>query len=194
MKQLTNSDVAILELKESRSFSYTMNNKRTKAKLLKGAKREKNLDVEIKSGCVNLRFNDGSYCEVILPLLNHWHEKVGSDIFLNDHKIHIISIEKGIDKSNKHSDTLVKIMYSEQRITLHAYNTTQNLMVQGTICEEFAVSCLEPFFRGQIESALIKISDFNKAVVEQLSTKAFSQSSNSFGCPMCELKLKTHSD
>ena len=58
MKMLCDSEKYVLELnkdsQEERVFDYTLNQKRAKAKLLKGAKKEKNLDVEIKPGCVNL--------------------------------------------------------------------------------------------------------------------------------------------
>ena len=63
--------------RNGREFNYVVNEKRTKAKLLKGAKRRNNLEVEVKSGCVNLRFNDGSYFEVILPLLREFHKREG---------------------------------------------------------------------------------------------------------------------
>ena len=63
--QINNDDTT----SNSRMFKYNMNKKRAKAKLLKGAKRTSNLSVEVKSGCVNLRFDDGSYFEVILPMV-----------------------------------------------------------------------------------------------------------------------------
>ena len=43
-----------------RVHDYVLNNKRTKTKLLKGAKRTNNLVIERKNGCVNLLFDDGS--------------------------------------------------------------------------------------------------------------------------------------
>ena len=55
--------------KDSRVFNYELNNKRAKARLLKGAKRGKHLVVESKSGCVTLLFSDGSYFETVMPLL-----------------------------------------------------------------------------------------------------------------------------
>ena len=74
MKAIENSTVSIITSNsdEGRSFDYTLNKKKAKAKLLKGAKRATNLDVEVKSGCVNLRFSYGSYYEVVLPLLKSW--------------------------------------------------------------------------------------------------------------------------
>ena len=87
MKQVTNSEIsfvqsdkAVKEVKEEKNqegrvFGYALNHKRAKAKLLKGAKRDKNLNVEVKSGCVNLRFDDGSYFGIILPLLREWQQE-----------------------------------------------------------------------------------------------------------------------
>ena len=55
--------------RNTRSFNYELNEKNAKAKLLKGAKRAKNLDVEIKSTCVNMRFSDGSFHEVLFAFV-----------------------------------------------------------------------------------------------------------------------------
>ena len=62
MKQITSEVSNLCEYseeinkKDDRVFNYAMNNKRAKAKLLKGAKRGKHLVVESKIGCVNLIF------------------------------------------------------------------------------------------------------------------------------------------
>ena len=78
MKMLGTSELSIIhtnnegESHKERAFGYTLNEKRAKANLLKGAKRTEDLNVEIKSGCVNLRFSDGSFCEIILPLIRLW--------------------------------------------------------------------------------------------------------------------------
>ena len=77
----TNNDVDVfspateLENKDGREFNYVLNTKRTKAKLLKGAKRANNLEIERKVGCVNFLFSDGSYHEVVLPMLRIWNNK-----------------------------------------------------------------------------------------------------------------------
>ena len=54
--------------KEGREFRYILNDKRANAKLLKGAKRSTNLEIDSRPGCVNLRFNDGP----ILKLSYHF--------------------------------------------------------------------------------------------------------------------------
>ena len=69
---LYNSEASLLQVnqevntRDGQTFGYALNENRAKAKLLKGAKRVNNLDVEVKSRCVNLRFSDGSYFDVIL--------------------------------------------------------------------------------------------------------------------------------
>ena len=61
-------DTVNFEVKgNGRNFGYSLNPKRAKAKLLKGAKRTKNLDDEVKTGCVNMRFDDGSYLRLSYP-------------------------------------------------------------------------------------------------------------------------------
>ena len=65
----------------------------------------------------------------------------------------------------------MKVIHNDQRFALHAYNTTQNLMVQGKNCESFDINCLEPFFANKIESSLSKITQFNRDIEEQLTSK-----------------------
>ena len=74
----------VTEVKYDRVFSYVINNKRAKAKLLKGARRGKHLVVESKNGCVNLIFSDGSYFKTVLPLLRLWHKKLNEKIMILD--------------------------------------------------------------------------------------------------------------
>ena len=66
-------------------------------------------------------------------------------------------------------------MTSEQRYVLHAYNTTQNVMVQGRNCEAFAVNCLKPYFVKEIESNQENINLFNAYVQDQLSSNPITQ-------------------
>ena len=75
------------EVKYDRVFSYVINNKRAKAKLLKGARRGKHLVVESKNGCVNLIFSDGSYFKTVLPLLRSWHKKLNEKILINETEV-----------------------------------------------------------------------------------------------------------
>ena len=135
MKLLTNSEssVTLFNNEEAvdnnlRMLDYKLNKKRTTAKLLRGAKRVKNLNVEVKSGCVNLRFSDGAYLEIVLPMLREWHIKVNEVIELGDKALKIVDFETRLYINDKHADTRLVIAYLEQNFTIHAYNTTQNVM------------------------------------------------------------------
>ena len=57
VNQLNEHMVEHKRKRNTRTFSYDLNEKKARVKLLKGAKRAKNLDVEIKSTCVNMRFS-----------------------------------------------------------------------------------------------------------------------------------------
>ena len=116
---------------QERIFEYDINEKRAKKKLLKGAKREENLDVEIKPTCANIRFSDGAYQEVVMPLLREWSSNIGKSINLLEEQIEIVECTSGFDLKAKHIDTKLVVLASNVRFVIHVYNGTQNFMVQG---------------------------------------------------------------
>ena len=135
--------------KVGRVFGYALNTKKTKKKLLKGAMKTTDLNIEVKTGNTNLRFSGGAYCQVVLPLLKSWSIAVGKSVYLNQTEIKIMEFEVGSEISNKHVDTKVAVMVGEIRLVLHAYNSSQNLMVQGKNHDTFVVNCLEPFLKSE---------------------------------------------
>ena len=157
MKQVLSSELLITNLNqedandEGRVFDYALNQKRAKNKLLKGAKRTNSLEVESKQGCVTLRFCNGSFFEIIMPLIRAWQQKRGATFKINEIEVEIIEVVKGTENSEKHVDTKLIIMANCNRIVIHVYNGTQKVMVQGNNYEKFALVCLEPFFRQQIQ-------------------------------------------
>ena len=184
--------------RNGRAFGYVLNEKKAKSKLLKGAKRAKHLDVEIKTGCVNMRFSDGSYFEVVLPILKDWHKQVKKPFKLNDIEVQVDEAYPGIENSDKHMDTKLIITVNKDRIVLHAYNGTQNLMVQGKNYADFAVNYLEPFFTEKILSAVKNIEKFNDGVCKALGRskplKRKTVGSKAFNCPHCKVKSSTVSN
>ena len=58
----------------NRKFGYKLNQKATQTKLLKGALKAP-FEKEIKSTCLILNFNDGSYFYTVLPLIEFWKAK-----------------------------------------------------------------------------------------------------------------------
>ena len=197
MKHLTQSENSIIRLDHDggRAFEYTLNKKRAKAKLLKGAKRENHLDVEFKSGCANLRFSNGSYFKLILPLLRNWFEEKDNIIKIDDTDIEVIEVEAGRESLGQHMDTKLVVMVNGDRLVLHAYNGTQNLMIQGKNYKKFASNCLEPFFRQKIEENIEMITHFNDEVKDSLGEKKPSKiSAKPFSCPQCGVKASTIGD
>ena len=202
MKLLGDSEAVLLELEngssdvESRVFGYSLNQKRAKAKLLKGAKRLNNLEVEERDGCVNLRFSGGAFYEVIQPLIRVWNLKVDEEILINKKVIKVIEVDKGIEDTNKHVDTKLVVMVDDKRIVIHAYNGTQNVMVQGKNYKSFAVDCLKPYFEQKIQQSLDKIAQMNNDVKDALAPNKTEKlkAIKLFKCPQCLVTTKRNMD
>ena len=186
-----------VNMKKSRIFSYELNQEKAKTKLLKGAMKPKHMDIEVKSTCVNMRFDDGSFKEVVLPLLRLWNKKEDSFEFMGA-TIRVVEAEAGEDNTKNHIDTKMVIMFDTHRIVLHCYNGTQNLMVQGKQFEKFALNCLKPYFSQKIEDAGDEIDGFNAKVQIALG-KPKNKIKNKkehkkFPCPHCKVKSSTVGD
>ena len=108
-----------------------------------------------------MRFSDGSYFKVVLPLLKVWHAQVGKSFKLSDIGIEVEQSDPGVENSEKHIDTKLVIIADNDRLVLHVYNSTQNLMVQGRNFEHFAVNYLEPFFTQKINEQIVEIENIN---------------------------------
>ena len=185
-------------VRKPRTFSYELNEKKAKTKLLKGALKPKNMDIEIKSTCVNMRFDDGSFKEVVLPLLRRWNMKVEESFDFMGATVRIIESDAGEDNIKNHIDTKMVVMFDTHRIVLHGYNGTQNLMVQGKEFEKVALDYLKPYFSKEIEESRDVIDSFNKEVKFALGKpKIKAKNKNEqkkFGCPHCKVKSSTVSD
>ena len=197
MKLLNNVESSIINVDNDngRVFEYTLNKKKAKAKLLKGANRENHLDVEFKSGCANLRFSNGSYLKLILPLLKNWNENKEKIVQIDDSEVHIVEVEAGRESLGQHMDTKLVVMVNGDRLVLHVYNGTQNLMVQGKNYQRFASDCLEPYFRREIGNNIENITNFNTEVKNILGEKkSIKRSEKPFKCPQCGVKASKIGD
>ena len=186
----------VLGKRNGRTFKYELNERRAKSKLLKGAKRTNHLDIEIKTGCVNMRFSDGSYHDVLLPVLREWQGLSNKPFMLEDIEVKVDEVESGIENSEKIMDTKLIVFANNDRLVLHAYNGTQNLMVQGKNFENFAVKYLKPLFNQKIEANKVHIEKFNSNVQEMLGNNkaAKIKTSKPFQCPQCKVKSTTVGD
>ena len=149
MKQLLDNNASVVNIINDndyvtkRTFGYALNIKRAKAKLLKGVKRPDNVNIEKKSGCVNLRFSVGAYHEVVKPLLVLWKERINEEFVINKTRIKVIEVDEGLENTTKAVDTKIVALVNNEKIVLHSYNTTQNVMVQGKNREDFVFTVLE---------------------------------------------------
>ena len=185
-------------MKKQRVFNFELNEKKAKKKLLDGAMKPNHMDIEIKTTCVNMRFDDGSFTEVVLPLLRNWHSKVDETFEFMDCNIKVIESDAGEDNIKNHIDTKMVILFNTQRIVLHAYNGTRNLMVQGKYFENFALNILEPYFSKMIEESGDRIVNFNnqvKNVLGRPNTRIKNKrNSKKFNCTQCKVKSSTLGD
>ena len=185
-------------VKKPRTLSYELNEKKAKTKLLKGAMKPKHMEIEIKSTCVNMRFDDGSFKEVVLPLLRNWNMKEEDSFEFMGAMVRIVESDAGVDNIKNHIDTKMVVMFDTHRIVLHGYNGTQNLMVQGKEFEKVALDYLKPYFSKEIEESRDVIDSFNKEVKFALGKpKIKAKNKNEqkkFGCPHCKVKSSTVSD
>ena len=157
--------------RNTRKFNYNMNEKKANAKILKGAMRESHLNLEIKSTCVNMRFSDGSYHKIVLPLLREWSQLVHKTINIDGKEFKIIESNIGTDISENHIDTKFVLMFNGNRVVVHVYNGTQNLMVQGRNFVDIAVNQLQPFFTKKIEESIDVIESINEEIKEKLGNR-----------------------
>ena len=125
-------------------------------------------------------------------MLKLWQKNTNKTVAIDSYQV---KIEESLDNSQKHIDTKLVIYVDNSRFVLHAYNTTQKLMIQGKNCENFALNCLVPFFTRKIEDDLEGIEKYNNDVKDTLGTKkGIKKTGDRFNCPQCELITKSNGE
>ena len=118
-------------------------------------------------------------------------------MIINEIEVNISEVHVCLEKSANHVDTKLIVFVNGDRLVLHAYNSTQNLMVESRNYENFAKNCLQPFFVQKIEQSLNKIKNFNNGVKQTLGTKNSSRiksDNKPYNCQYCEVKPSTLGD
>ena len=186
------------EVKKPRTFNYELNEEKAKTKLLKGAMKPMHMDIEVKTTCVNLRFDDGSFKEVVLPLLRNWSKKDKEPFEFMGAMIRVVESDDGEDNIKNHIDKKMVVMYDKHKIVLHGYNGTQNLIVQGKQFQKFALNVLKPYFSRKIEEFGDDIDSFNTKVQIALGKPKIKinnkKEHKKFPCPHCKVKSSTVGD
>ena len=165
----------------NRLFDYKMSGKSMKEKLIKGAKRA-HFQIDEKQTCVNLDFSDGAFQFSVIPLLNLWNNcSENGEIFTSQNiEMSIDRFVAGYDKNGKHMDTKVTLSWDNSKITIHAYNSTQRIKVDGKRHKELVEKFFKPYFTKMVMSLKTKITQYDKAVIESLSSKTVKRASVKF--------------
>ena len=114
-----------------RVFNYNLTTAKARSNLLKSARREP-YEVVYHQKCVKIIFNAGLYKVAVLPLISEFeHLKSSGPLCSNALNIMLVSLVPGTDISGNVVDTKVELDVNNLKVTLHAYNTTQNIKVEG---------------------------------------------------------------
>ena len=133
-----------------RRFEYDLDDKATKAKLVKGSKRAPFL-LEVNSTSCTLIFSSGSWFHVVLPSNRYWNEIKGDQTCkVGDSVIKIGGIKSGKDSNGKFVDTQIVFFIDGFKVTCHFYNTTQKVLVNGHGYQKLVDIFLKPFFMSKL--------------------------------------------
>ena len=110
IKQIVNQTEVMKSSDTPRQFVYNLNDKATKAKLIKGAKRNF-FEVKENSSSCNLIFNLGAWANIVNPSIKYWEEVQGSSLCrIDEDTIRVVEVKAGKDASGKQTDSLVTFM------------------------------------------------------------------------------------
>ena len=160
----------LLKIGLNRKFGYKLNQKATKTKLLKGALRGP-FEKEVKSTCLVLNFNDGSYFYSVLPLIEFWKTRNAAKevIKLGDFEIKVVEVKPGKEVGGMCVDTLVGFEVNGSKVVVHCYNTKTKMLINGAGFSSFSTMYLEPYLKKRIGDNLVMIKNYNKIVTETFS-------------------------
>ena len=141
------TDSELVEHKEvTRKFTYKLNEKATRNKLIKGARRIP-FDVVENSSSINLLFNLGSWSEIVMPSILYWEKvKETKTCRIGDKVVKIIDVKAGKEVTRSHVDTQISFLMNNDKIMLHCYNTTQLILVNGHGYDQLVQVFFKPYF------------------------------------------------
>ena len=182
----------------SRDFNYVLNDKASKAKLLKGAKRS-SFVIEENSTSNTLIFSAGAWQRIVLPLIKYWGENSDKSCQIGDSFVKIGGIQAGRDASGtNHVDTKIVFFADREKITCHFYNTTQKILINGHGYKRLVDIFLKPLFETKISAFDHEITLMNEEICNKLGgVKMVKRSSvkykggNTFPCNRCDYACRS---
>ena len=146
-------------------FNYEMSDKKAKSNLIKGASREA-IETEEMQKCTMINLSVGAYHEVVISSFGDW--KIGTKIINTEIK----NIIPGYDENQKHMQTIVKILFNKNMITVTFFNSTQRIKVEGRGYLDFVKNVLTPLIMNKLDKdTLENIEKYNRDVIAALSGK-----------------------
>ena len=179
------------------NFDYQLNDKASKSKLLKAAKRSP-IETEENSTSTNLIFSAGAWYHVALPSAKYFDEVQGDKTCkIGDYNVKIGGIKLGKESNGKHVNTQIVFYAGRDKIVCHMYNTTQLILINGNGYQKFIDIFLKPFFESKINECLENIELFNDEVTSKLGPKTVKRSDvklkrgSTNPCSSCEFISKS---
>ena len=122
---------------------------------------------------MNLKFSAVAYLFVAKPFIKTCEMKFKSRQIFDEQNlcIKVREFEDGKDSNSKHMDTKIVFFVNEEKVVVHCYNSTQNIMVAGGRYLEFIERFLKPLFVKNIEKIQSEVDEYDKAVIATLGKK-----------------------
>ena len=172
LENMDNTDDTIEVQGDRFMLNFKLTEKTAKANLLKSSNR-KQLEIDTKQTCMNMKFSPGAYLQCVLPVIKKWGLCFQSKQTINEENISIRvdEFEERKEMSDKHVNTKLVLYVNGDKIVVHCYNSTQNLRVDGKKHADFVGQYLKPKFLQCIEKHLHEITQFDRALISSLNPK-----------------------
>ena len=173
-------------------FNYELNDKASKAKILKAASRPP-VELEENSTSSNLVFSAGAWFHVVLPSVQYWTEVQGEQTCkIGEYEIKIGGVKPGRENNDKVVNFHIVFFAGREKIVCHLYNTTQIVLVNGHGYQKFINKFLQPFFDCKVEEHAADIVQLNDEVRKKLAPKTVKRAnirykkSTAYPCNKCD--------
>ena len=172
MLKINESSLDDIYANDDRTFNFKLTDKKAKSNLLKSANRPQ-FEIEMKQQSLNLKFSAGAYLLVAQPLIKEFelYFKRKTSFTENGMETKVLEFRAGKELNDKHFDTKIVFLVNTKKVTMHCYNSTQNIMVNGSCYLEFVDKLLEPFFLTNVAKRKVEINEYDKTVISSLNAR-----------------------
>jgi len=154
-------------ISQERTFNYNLTTMKAKSNLLKSARRGP-YEIIHHQKSVKILFNAGLYKVVLLPLISAFeHLEPSGRLTANILNIKLVSLVPGKDISGNIVDTKIELDVNNKKVTLHAYNTTQNVKVEGAGYMMLVEDFLEPLLVQKSKEFKVEVEDVNNDIIDK---------------------------